>query len=80
MSHALRRLRAHFGYSLLVQAGHGSTLTVLATALIDPVNQALAEMERVFSLRTEFNPAETNGIGVVAPDRSGSLHIYCRRS
>ncbi|MFL5305803.1 MAG: LysR family transcriptional regulator [Polyangia bacterium] len=74
MSHALRRLRAHFGDPLLVQAGHGSTLTVLATALIEPVNQALAELERVFSLRTEFDPAHSDRVfRVVAPD---NLELY----
>jgi DNA-binding transcriptional LysR family regulator len=74
MSHALGRLRAHFGDPLLVQAGHGLTLTVLGTALISPVNQAVADIERVFTLRTLFDPAQSDRVfRVVAPD---NLELY----
>jgi DNA-binding transcriptional LysR family regulator len=55
MSHALARLRTHFGDPLLVPAGRKLVLTNRAKALIEPVSEAVAHLERVFSRSEPFD-------------------------
>jgi DNA-binding transcriptional LysR family regulator len=56
MSHALARLRAHFGDPLLVPAGRELVLTERAKALVEPVAEAVARLERVFARAEPFDP------------------------
>ncbi|APR74790.1 Transcriptional regulator [Minicystis rosea] len=56
MSHALARLRDHFGDPLLVRAGRGLVLTERAQALIAPVEEAVGMVERVFAASAPFDP------------------------
>jgi DNA-binding transcriptional LysR family regulator len=57
MSNALARLRASFGDALLVRTPAGMELTDRARELADPVALALREAERVFTVRSKFDPA-----------------------
>jgi DNA-binding transcriptional LysR family regulator len=57
MSHALGRLRAQFDDPLLVPAGRELVLTERAKALVEPVAEAVARLERVFARPEPFNPS-----------------------
>lgn len=56
MSHALGRLRDHFGDPLLVPAGRAMVLTERARSLVEPVTAALTQLERVFAASAPFDP------------------------
>lgn len=56
MSHALGRLRDHFGDPLLVPAGRALVLTERARSLVEPVAAAVAQVERVFAASASFDP------------------------
>ena len=56
MSHALRRLRAHFGDPLLVQTGRTLVPTERARGLEAPVAAAIRGLERVFGDGPLFDP------------------------
>ncbi len=66
MSHALARLRAHFGDRLLVQVGRNMALTDRARALMEPVDQAVLQLERVFARTEKFDPMTSQRIFRVA--------------
>ncbi len=69
MSHALARLRDHFGDPLLVRSGRGMALTERAGALVLPVEEAVAQLERVFEPGTAFDPAKSDRkFDIVATD------------
>jgi DNA-binding transcriptional LysR family regulator len=57
MSHALARLRAHYGDPLLVASGRRMVLTERARALIEPVELAVSQLERVFTPDSAFDPS-----------------------
>jgi DNA-binding transcriptional LysR family regulator len=57
MSTDLRRLRQLFGDELLVRVGREYQLTALAAALVEPLMQVVADVERVFKRRPTFDPA-----------------------
>ena len=74
MSHALARLRDHFGDPLLVRSGRGMALTERAGALILPVEEAVAQFERVFEPRDSFDPAKSDRkFEIVATD---NIEVY----
>ncbi len=56
MSHALARLRAHFDDPLLAPAGRRLVLTERGKALVDPTNEAVAALSRVFARAVPFDP------------------------
>lgn len=56
MSHALARLRAHFDDPLLVPVGRELVLTKRADGLVEPVADAIAKLERVFTPPASFDP------------------------
>lgn len=56
MSHALARLRLHFGDQLLVPRGRALALTELAQSLREPVEEAVILLERVFTRAQPFEP------------------------
>ncbi|MEM7376023.1 MAG: LysR family transcriptional regulator [Pseudomonadota bacterium] len=56
-SHALARLRSHFGDPLLVRNGRSMELTDLATALQVPVEHAVRHLDAVLNTRQDFDPA-----------------------
>ncbi|MFB4262353.1 LysR family transcriptional regulator [Nonomuraea sp. GTA35] len=56
MSAALARLRRHFSDELLVRQGNRYEPTPLGTALRDPVANACAVLERLFTSRAGFQP------------------------
>lgn len=60
MSHALSRLRAHFGDPLLVRAGRALVLTERARSLVEPVDAAAAQLERVFLQKPAYDPASSD--------------------
>jgi DNA-binding transcriptional LysR family regulator len=57
MSSDLRRLRQMFKDELLVRVGREYQLTALASALVEPLMQVVADVERVFKRRPRFDPA-----------------------
>jgi DNA-binding transcriptional LysR family regulator len=74
MSHALSRLRAHFGDPLLVQVGRKMVLTEKAKSLLEPVQTAVMELERVFATADPFEPeTSTRTFRVAATD---NLELY----
>lgn len=91
MSHALHRLREHFGDPLLVRHGNRFRLSPRATQLAGPVQETVAAMRRVLAQREAFDPARarhtfriamTDGVGhVVLPallarlDRAPSVSL-----
>jgi LysR family transcriptional regulator, mexEF-oprN operon transcriptional activator len=57
MSHALARLRATFGDELLTRGADGMVPTPRARALVEPVRQALREIEAIVAPPQPFEPA-----------------------
>src|SRR4051794_4654478 len=57
MSHALARLRAHFGDPLLVQVGRSMTTSAAARGLVDKAAAAVASLQQVFAPIERFAPA-----------------------
>lgn len=69
MSHALRRLRAHFADPLLVRAGRGMTLSARAQALKGPLREALLQLHKVAQPDPVFHPAKgAHAFHLVMPD------------
>ncbi|WP_294305672.1 LysR family transcriptional regulator [uncultured Sphingomonas sp.] len=66
MSHALRKLRAHFGDNLVLMTGGEWQLTALGLTLRDDVRRVLREVENTLSLSREFDPATTTEAITVA--------------
>jgi len=56
MSSDLRRLRQMFKDELLVRSGREYQLTALATALVEPLTRAVADIERALTWRPSFDP------------------------
>jgi DNA-binding transcriptional LysR family regulator len=74
MSHALSRLRAHFGDPLLVKVGRLLVLTERARSLIEPVEAAATELERVFLREPAFVPKSSRRLfRIVGTD---NLELY----
>jgi DNA-binding transcriptional LysR family regulator len=74
MSHALGRLRDHFGDPLLVPAGRAMVLTERARSLVAPVEAAVAQLERVFAASEAFDPrTSSRAFHIAATD---NLEIY----
>jgi DNA-binding transcriptional LysR family regulator len=59
MSHALARLRSHFGDPLLVQVGRSMTLSAAARGLVDKAGTAVVALEHVFAPVAPFDPQTT---------------------
>jgi LysR family transcriptional regulator, nod-box dependent transcriptional activator len=59
MSHALRRLRDHFGDDLVTFSGGGKSVTALGEALRPEIRRVMRELEGAFSLAVDFDPATT---------------------
>jgi LysR family transcriptional activator of mexEF-oprN operon len=57
MSHNLARLRELFGDELLTRGADGMRATPRALALMEPVRQALSQVQQVVSPRMAFDPA-----------------------
>ncbi len=74
MSHALARLRVHFGDPLLVQVGRNMVLTERAKGLLGAVEQAVENLEKVFIQSERFDPRTSARVfKVAAPD---NLEFY----
>ncbi|MDC0684129.1 LysR family transcriptional regulator [Sorangium atrum] len=69
MSHALSRLRAHFGDPLLVQVGRKMTLSERARDLLPRAAEAVERLEHVFGQAERFDPRRsTRTFRLVATD------------
>lgn len=66
MSGVLARLRRAFNDDLLVPGRGGMTLTPLAEALVDPVNEILRKVEHTLSTYVRFDPASSRRMFTVA--------------
>lgn len=75
MSHALARLRAHFHDPLLTPAGRRLVLTEHAEALVGPVGDAVAQLERVFAPREPFEPASSRRSFRIATTDNLALYV-----
>lgn len=70
-SHALGRLRHHFGDPLLVRDGWQMQLTPLAKSLLSPVQQAIAQVQTVFERGSDFDaPNSTRRVKIATHDIS----------
>jgi DNA-binding transcriptional LysR family regulator len=78
MSHALSRLRAHFGDSLLVPVGRELVLTELAKTLVEPVAEAVADLERVFQRPEPFNPKTSRRVFRIASTDNLEFYVLPR--
>jgi len=70
MSHALRRLREHFGDDLVTHAGGEQQLTPLGLALRSEVRRVLREVDGTFNFALSFDPLTSTGTIVVAATES----------
>jgi DNA-binding transcriptional LysR family regulator len=75
MSHALSRLRAHFHDPLLVPAGRELVLTERGKALIEPVADAVANLERVFAQAEPFDPRTSRRVFRIAATDNLALYV-----
>jgi DNA-binding transcriptional LysR family regulator len=75
MSHALGRLRAHFDDPLLVPAGRELVLTERGKSLVEPVAEAVARLERVFSRAEPFNPRTSKRTFRIASTDNVELYV-----
>ena len=66
LSHALARLRLHFGDPLLVRVGRQMQLTPRAERLAAPVREVVLGMQRVFAPDEAFDPARSARVFRVA--------------
>ena len=68
MSAALAKLREYFDDQLLVRVGRDLELTPRGRALLDPVNQMLANMQTVLGAPDAFNPiTEKRTFTIISP-------------
>jgi DNA-binding transcriptional LysR family regulator len=74
-SHALARLRAHFGDPLLVPAGRALVLTERARGLAEPVAEAVVRLERVFARPEPFDPRTSRRVFRVAATDNVELYV-----
>jgi DNA-binding transcriptional LysR family regulator len=68
MSHALARLRGHFGDPLLVRVPGGVKPTPRAAAMAVPLHQAISAVARAVSDPTAFDPARATRSFTIATD------------
>ena len=59
VSHALRRLRLHFGDPLFVRQGNAMIPTPLTLSVIGPIRGALRAMDRTVNEARRFDPAQS---------------------
>jgi DNA-binding transcriptional LysR family regulator len=78
MSHALSRLRAHFDDPLLVAVGRELVLTERAKALVEPVSDAVARLERVFARAKRFDPRTSRRVFRIAATDNLELFVLPR--
>jgi DNA-binding transcriptional LysR family regulator len=57
ISNSLRKLRQELGDPLLIRVGRSMQLTPLAASLVEPLREALLQLESALSQRPNFNPA-----------------------
>lgn len=72
LSTALKRLRTLFDDDLLVRVGNTYELSPLAVRLVQRTALALADLERVFTTRVDFDPAESEREFVLATSDYGA--------
>jgi DNA-binding transcriptional LysR family regulator len=75
MSHALARLRAHFGDPLLVPVGRRLVLTDRGKSLVAPVADAVARLERVFARAEPFDPRTSQRVFRIAATDNLELYV-----
>ena len=80
MSHALSRLRAHFGDPLLVPFGRELVLTDRAKGLVEPVADAVARLERVFEKSEAFDPMTSKRVFRIAATDNLELYVLPKLS
>ena len=74
MSSDLRRLRQMFKDELLVRVGREYQLTALASALVEPLTRAVADIERALTWRPSFDPcADTRSFSIAMSDHVMAL-------
>ena len=75
MSHALARLRAHFGDPLLVPVGRTLVLTERAQSLVEPAAEAIAGLERAFARSEPFDPQTSRRVFRLAATDNLELYV-----
>lgn len=77
-SHALKRLRDHFGDRLLAPVGRELVLTERGKALVAPAAAAVAELERVFAGPARFDPKTSKRVFRIAATDNLELYVLPR--
>lgn len=76
ISTALKKLRDITGDQLLVRSRNGMTPTERGEALLEPVRQALAQMELIATQQVHFHPAESRQVfNIAAPDYLNAIAL-----
>lgn len=76
ISTALKKLRDITGDQLLVRSRNGMTPTERGEALLEPVRQALAQMELIAIQQVHFHPAESRQVfNIAAPDYLNAIAL-----
>ncbi|MBV9582153.1 MAG: LysR family transcriptional regulator [Chloroflexi bacterium] len=74
MSSDLRRLRQMFKDELLVRSGREYQLTTLASSLVEPLTNAVADIERTLTWRPTFDPSiDTRSFSIAMSDHVMAL-------
>jgi DNA-binding transcriptional LysR family regulator len=79
-SHALSRLREHFGDPLLVRVGRALVLTEKASALVGPAADAARSLERLFAPPEPFDPRTSRRVFRIAATDNLELYVLPRLS
>ena len=75
MSRALARLRRQFDDPLLIRVGRELRLTPVAQALIEPVRDALLQVQAALGTRPAFDPARSQRVFPVATTASEGMRL-----
>ncbi len=78
MSHALKRLREEFGDPLLVRSGRGMVLTPRGEEMLEPLEQALRQVECLYHPPGEFVAAQSEQTFVIGANDYGQFVILPR--
>jgi DNA-binding transcriptional LysR family regulator len=77
MSASLARLRRIFDDAILVREGRGLVMTPFAESIVEPLREALAQVERVVNGRPTFDPAtERRTFSIIATDYISLVFLH----
>jgi DNA-binding transcriptional LysR family regulator len=75
VSHALRRLRLHFGDPLFVRRGNAMVPTPLTLSVIGPIRSALRVMDRTIAESRQFDPSRSERCFTIGLQQATELGV-----